>query len=237
MAFWPPFGWLMVSCWLPGPPGPSPHSSFPAAQPTAYNQNHRSWNRSPNPLSHRPPGTDISPLTTSPSATSPWSPNPPRDGDSPLPWAAVQCWPLFGAQIVPQLQPDPPQRTFSPSPPVPSPFPADRDRPLLHCSLLSGVAQSAEFSLSPSAPHRPIPLPQPLPTALPTAPHVPSSAIQRDGHLLLCSPHYCCYKPGRRWPSWPPGHNAGSYSAAFLPPCGSAPSRSCPTHVMGLLAR
>ena len=106
------------------------------------------------------------PPTTSPSATSLWSLNPPGDGDSPLPWAAVQCWPLFGAQIVPQLQPDPPQRTLSPSPPVPSPFPADRDRPLLHCSLLSGVAQSAELSLSPSAPHHPIPLPQPLPTAL-----------------------------------------------------------------------
>jgi len=88
------------------------------------------------------------PLTTFPSATSLWSLNTSRDGDSPLPWAAVQCWLLFGAQIVPQLQPDPPQRTLSPSPPGPSPFPADRDQPLLHSSLLSGVAQSAELSLS-----------------------------------------------------------------------------------------
>lgn len=35
LAFWPPFGWLMVSCCLPEPPGPSPHSSFPAALPPA----------------------------------------------------------------------------------------------------------------------------------------------------------------------------------------------------------
>jgi len=34
-----------------------------------------------------------------------WSWNTPRDGDSPLPWAAVQCWPLFGEEIIPSIQP------------------------------------------------------------------------------------------------------------------------------------
>jgi len=32
-----------------------------------------------------------------------------------------------------------------------------------------------------------------------------------------CWPHYSWYKPGCRWPSWPPGHTAGSCSASCQP--------------------
>ena len=44
-----------------------------------------------------------------------------------------------------------------------------------------------------------------------------------------CWPHYSWYKPGCHWPSWPPGHTAGSYSASCWPtPHGPFPPGSFP---------
>ena len=47
-----------------------------------------------------------------------------------------------------------------------------------------------------------------------------SVILWAQGHDHLptsCWPHYSWYKPGCCWPSWPPGHAAGSCSAGCWP--------------------